>query len=30
VRVGTVDLQVSRRHMRDLRQHLLSRPAGAG
>jgi len=30
VRVGAVDLQVSRRHMRDLRQHLLSRPAGAG
>lgn len=28
VRVGPVDLQVSRRHMRELRQHLLSRPSG--
>ncbi|MFZ1578777.1 MAG: LytTR family DNA-binding domain-containing protein, partial [Nostocoides sp.] len=28
VRVGEVDLQVSRRHMRDLRQRLLSRPSG--
>lgn len=26
VRVGEVDLQVSRRHLRDLRQHLLRRP----
>lgn len=27
VRVGEADLQVSRRHMRDLRQHLLARPS---